>query len=59
VVEVAASSSKYARSGRNFKLNVFFGWFWVSFRNTSIRSGSRQYNADIDDDHHLNQVNGA
>jgi hypothetical protein len=41
---IRPSSSKYARSGRKFKLNVCFGWFLVSFRNKSVRSGSRQFN---------------
>jgi hypothetical protein len=31
VVEVAASFSKYARSGQKFKITVYFGWFGVSF----------------------------
>jgi len=34
VVEDAASSSKYVRSGRIFEIEVRFGWFWDSFRNT-------------------------
>ena len=37
-VKVATSSSKYVRSGRKFKINVFFGWFCGSFRNVSVRS---------------------
>jgi hypothetical protein len=32
---VDASSSKYPRSGRKFEINVSFGWFLGSFRNTS------------------------
>jgi hypothetical protein len=31
VVEVAASSSKYVRSGRKFKSAVYFGWFCDGF----------------------------
>jgi len=31
VVEDAASSSKYARSGRKFKSEVYFGWFCDRF----------------------------
>jgi hypothetical protein len=31
VAEVAASSSKYARSGRKFKKDVYFGWFLCFF----------------------------
>jgi hypothetical protein len=35
----AASSSNFVRRGRKFKIEVYFGWFWVSFRNTTDRSG--------------------
>jgi hypothetical protein len=38
VEEVAASSSKYVRRGRKCNIEVYFGWFCVSFRNKSDRS---------------------
>ena len=40
VVQVAASSSKYVRSGRKFKTNFCLSVFWVSFRDTSPRLAS-------------------
>jgi hypothetical protein len=46
-VEVAASSSKYVRSGRKFKIEVYFGWFWMSFRNTTNRCGRSIQKRDL------------
>ncbi len=39
-MEVAASSSKSVRSGRKFKLNLCFGRFCGSFRNTSANENA-------------------
>ena len=47
-VEVAASSSKYVRSGRKFKIKVWFYWLLASFRNTTDRSGHQKPDRPIE-----------